>query len=59
MVDIVNLTHKALLGRRERLRWTPHEAMLEDLISVSEKRVRKCLKLLALGHHFTCSNCLC
>ncbi|KAL8279123.1 hypothetical protein RQP46_008379 [Phenoliferia psychrophenolica] len=47
MVDIVNLTHVQLLARRERLRWTPHEGFLEELIAASEKRMRKCLRLLA------------
>ncbi|KAK4701620.1 26S proteasome regulatory subunit T3, partial [Phenoliferia sp. Uapishka_3] len=47
MVDIVNLAHMRLLGRRDRLRWTTHSELLEALIATSEKRVRKCLKLLA------------
>ena len=39
LIDIVNHTHGALLVRRARLRWTPHEAVLQDLLAVSEKRV--------------------
>lgn len=47
MVDLVNLAHMRLLTARSRFRWTPHEPLLEELISLSDKRVRKCLKLLA------------
>ncbi|KAM0752855.1 hypothetical protein T439DRAFT_346629 [Meredithblackwellia eburnea MCA 4105] len=47
MVDLVNLAHMRLLSLRERIRWTPDAPLLEEVIAISEKRVRKCLKLLA------------
>ncbi|KAI5480564.1 Zn(2)-C6 fungal-type transcription factor [Pseudohyphozyma bogoriensis] len=47
IVDILNLSHVFLLGKRRELFGTPESQAVEALLVMSEFRVRKSLKLLA------------
>jgi hypothetical protein len=47
IIDLLNLSHEFLIVERERMRNTPEGDVFNTLLDISEKRVRKCLKLLA------------